>query len=266
MNRFRLVVFDLDGTLYRGAEPVPHAVAAVLRLRDEGVLVRYATNNSAATREGTADKLCAMGYPAAPAEVYGSSHAAAALLGERGLRSAFLVGEPGCIGNLRASDVSVINAPEGRATPESDDVADAVVVGICRTFTYTLLDSALQQLLLGAELVATNRDATYPLEAGRLQPGAGSLVAAIEAASGKPAQVAGKPERWMMEAILRDAGVRPEQTLVVGDREDTDIVFGKRNGCATAMVLTGVGTRETAADYVLSDLSELFGSAMDAPR
>ncbi len=266
MNRYRLVVFDLDGTLYRGSEAVPHAVDAVLRLRDEGVLVRYATNNSAATREGTASKLRSMGYPAEPEEVYGSSHAAATLLNEQGMRSVFVVGEPGCIENLRASGVRVINAPEGRATPESDDAADAVVVGICRTFTYTLLDAALQQLLLDAALIATNRDATYPLEAGRLQPGAGSLVAAVETASGRMAKVAGKPERWMLDALLRDAGVRPEHTLVVGDREDTDIAFGRRAGCATAMVLTGVGSRETEADYVLSDLSELFASVMDGPR
>ncbi len=237
---YRAVLFDLDGTLYRGAEPIPRAVETVQTLRERGVLVRYVTNNATLTQDDFVRKLRKMGFPAEPSDVASSATGTAARLVETGRRSAYVVGMPGLVATLRASGVEVVNAdPEGvvSANPRK---AEAVVVGLCRTLGYDLLWGAMEAIQAGAEFVATNPDATFPLEGGRLSPGAGSLVAAVRACSGVEPFVVGKPKPFLVETILREAGLRPEEALVVGDRLDTDIAAGKAAGCPTYLVLTGV--------------------------
>lgn len=236
----KAVLFDLDGTLYRGAEPIPGAVETVLALRERGVLVRYLTNNATLTREAFAAKLNAMGFPALPSEVHSSASGTAAYLTASGLRSAFVVGMPGLVETLRAAGASVVNAEgDGLVRPDGPQ-AEAVVVGMCKSFSYELLDSAMQQVFGGGALVATNPDATYPLEGGRFCPGAGSLVAAVATCSGTEPFVVGKPKPFLVETILREANLHPEEALVVGDRLDTDIAAGVAAGCPTFLVLSGV--------------------------
>jgi 4-nitrophenyl phosphatase len=135
---------------------------------------------------------------------------------------------------------------------------DAVVCGICRSFTYALLDASLQQLLSGAGFIATNPDATYPLEGGRLQPGAGSLVAALKTCAGRAPTVAGKPAPRMVEMALRTLGVRPQRALVVGDRPDTDLAAGQAAGCDAVLVLTGVTRNAPTDQSAIEDLRGLL--------
>jgi 4-nitrophenyl phosphatase len=123
---------------------------------------------------------------------------------------------------------------------EPADEADAVLVGICRGLTYDRLDSASALARDGALLLATNRDATYPVESGREQPGAGAIVAAVEAASGREATVLGKPAPALAIEAMQSFGASPAETLVVGDRLDTDIACARAAGCAALLVLTGV--------------------------
>lgn len=241
MKRYPLYVFDLDGTLYRGAEAVPHAADVVRRLKEEGAGIRYLTNNSGAAPGATAAKLEAMGFPVAVEEIYTTAMAAADYCARHGVREAFVVGEPGLLDVLREKGVHVVNAtPEGRVGPFEGAVAPVTIVGICRTFTYALLDSALQQIRGGSRFLATNADVTYPMEGGRVQPGAGSLVAAVRACTNAQPQILGKPNPYLVEWILRDAGLAPSDALVVGDRIDTDINCGIAAGCDTYLVLTGV--------------------------
>ncbi len=241
MFPYRAVLFDLDGTLYRGAEAIPGAVDADLALRKRGVLVRYVTNNATLTRAQFAAKLQGMGFPARPEEVASSATGTAAHLKEAGLRSAFVVGMPGLVTTLRdEAGLDVVNAGEDGVVNPDPRRADAVVVGLCRTLTYDLLWGAMEAIHDGAQFIATNPDATFPLEAGRLSPGAGSVVAAVRTASGTEPFVVGKPKPFLIETILREAGLRPEEALVVGDRLDTDIEAGLAAGCPTYLVLTGV--------------------------
>ena len=236
----RAVLFDLDGTLYRGAEAIPGAVETVVELRRRGILVRYLTNNATLTRAAFAAKLGAMGFPARPEDVESSATGTAAHLVATGLRTAFVVGMPGLVATLREAGVRVVNADEdGKVRPEEAE-AEAVVVGMCKAFDYALLDGAMSAILGGARFVATNPDATYPLEAGRLCPGAGSLVAAVQTCSGVAPFVVGKPQPFLVETILRETGLRPEEALVVGDRLDTDVAAGRAAGCPTFLVLSGV--------------------------
>ncbi len=236
----RAYLFDLDGTLYRGHEPVPGAVEAVRALVARGALARYLTNNATLTREEFAVKLQAMGFPARPQEVYTSATGTADHLVEKGCRSAFVVGMPGLVSILRAAGIKVVNAGEDGVVGSAGERAETVVVGLCRTFTYDLLEAAMTQVGAGAQFVATNPDASIPLDGGRLAPGAGSLVAALRTCTGVEPFVVGKPKPFLVQAALRDASLLPSEVLVVGDRLDTDIEAGRAAGCPTYLVLTGV--------------------------
>jgi 4-nitrophenyl phosphatase len=217
----------------------------VATLRAYGAEVRYLTNNSTQLRETYVQKLERMGFEVRPEWVYSSAMGAAQLL-KGTLTRAFVVGEEGIVSALGHVGIKVHEDPE------------AVVVGMCRHFDYDLLNEALQ-FLLNPEVrfVATNRDATYPLEGGRVVPGAGSIVAAIATASGREPEVVGKPSPFLIEWILNDAGILPEDVLVVGDRLDTDIEAGVRARCPVHLVLSGVTVEAPSGVSASLDLSAL---------
>jgi 4-nitrophenyl phosphatase len=231
VRQYGLYIFDLDGTLYRGSEALPGAGETVRELRRRGAATRFLTNNSSQTPEAQSAKLRGMGIESAPEEILTSGVGAATYLTEQKLNSAFVVGEPGLIEVL---------AGQGIYSAASQETADAVLVGICRQFTYDLLNKAMQHILNGATFVATNTDASYPLEAGKLIPGAGAIVAAVQTCTGADPFVVGKPNPFLIELLLKETGVAPGDTLVIGDRYETDIVSGQRAGCDTLLVLTGV--------------------------
>jgi phosphoglycolate/pyridoxal phosphate phosphatase family enzyme len=240
MKPYKLAIFDLDGTLYRGEEPIPYAVDAVNSMRNRGLQVAYLTNNSSQTKEFYVQKLRHMGFVVDPQEVYSSGIGATLHLQQVNKCSVFIVGMPGLIATFEEAGFSVVNRThDGHARPEGTQ-SQAVVAGLCQEFTYELMAGAMAQIVAGAELVATNTDATFPLEGGRFVPGAGSIVAAIQTCSGAKPFVVGKPNRFLIDSIREDFHVDPTETLVVGDRLDTDIQAGKNGGCDTFLVLTGV--------------------------
>ncbi|HVT12475.1 MAG TPA: HAD-IIA family hydrolase [Fimbriimonadaceae bacterium] len=248
MRRYPLYIFDLDGTLYRGSQAIPGAAETLLQLRKTGSQVRFLTNNSSQTPQAQADKLSAMGIQADPSEVLTSGLGTAIYLAERGLNRAFVVGEPGLIAQLESKGVRSVTGGEE---------CDAIVVGICRQFTYDWLNEAMQRIVAGAAFVATNTDATYPMEHGFV-PGAGSVVAAVQTCSGRKPVVIGKPNTFLVEMALRLSGTRPENALVVGDRYETDIVSGLDAGCDTLLVLTGVARQAPAGQASAQSLLELL--------
>lgn len=230
LTKIRAVLLDLDGTVYRGSQVIPGAADAVHQMVKAGLEVRYLTNNSAARPEEISQKLNAMGIPCEPGWVAGTGPAAAKKAEQLGYSSALVVGEPGLKQTFAEAGFDLVHP----------DDASLLVSGICRTFDYKMLDSALQVLLKGAFWIATNRDGSYPLEGGRLQPGSGAIVAAIEAAVGRsPDLVVGKPEPLMIHQIVQDLDLSLDQVIMVGDREDTDLDAGRNAGCPTWLVLTG---------------------------
>lgn len=256
---YRAVLFDLDGTLYRGSEPIPGAIDTVRSLIDRDVLVRYVTNNATLTREAFATKLREMGFPALTNEVHSSATGTAAYLSESRVRSVFVVGMPGLVSTLRAEGIEVVNAGEDGVVQPDPREAEAVVVGLCRTISYELLDAAMNTIRRGAQFVATNPDATFPLEGGRLAPGAGSIVAAVRTCSGVEPFIVGKPKPFLIDTILREANLQPEEALVVGDREDTDLAAGRAAGCPTYLVLSGVETVLPKGQMGAPDVRGLLG-------
>lgn len=249
MHRYPLYIFDLDGTLYRGSQAIPGAAETLAALRHTGSEIRFLTNNSSQTPQAQAAKLTSMGIQAEPEEVLTSGLGTAIYLADAGLPRAFVVGELGLIEQLEMKGIrSVVG----------DEECDTVVVGICRHFTYGLMNEAMQRILKGARFIATNTDATYPMEDG-VVPGAGSVVAAVQTCSGQAPIVIGKPNTLLVEMTLRLSGLQPEDALVVGDRYETDIVSGKDAGCDTLMVLTGVTARAPIGQASAESLLELLG-------
>jgi 4-nitrophenyl phosphatase len=258
MTRYPLYIFDLDGTLYRGDEPIPNAVETVRALKKADAKIRYLTNNSGQTRQFFLAKLRHMGFPAELVEIESSGHGAAKYLRTLDLRSAFVVGEPGLVENLREEGLAVVNAgDDGIVLPDGGE-SEAVLVGICRKFTYDLMRSAMWRIQAGQAFIATNTDATFPLEGGQVVPGAGSIVAGIQTCSGHEPFVVGKPNPYLIHLILEAAGCPPEEALVVGDRVDTDLASGERAGCPTHLVLTGVTQTPLEGQSFSADLAGLL--------
>lgn len=240
-------VFDLDGTLFRGDTVIPGAPETVAELRQRGAKIWFLTNNSSQTRETYLAKLDRMGFRPAADEIMSTAIGAARYLYFAGYRSAYVVGEPGLMETLEHAGIIV-----------TDDRPDATVVGICKSFDYAMLNTAMQTIRGGAKFVATNRDATYPLEGGRFIPGSGSIVSAVETASGVEPFVIGKPNPFLLETILAGSGLEAKDVLVVGDRLDTDIECGHRAGCPTWLVLTGVESTLTSGQLGSIDVSGLI--------
>lgn len=230
----KALLFDLDGTLYRGDEPVPGADKLIEALTARGLPCWYVTNNSTRTQSQVADHLHRMGIPAKAEQVITSAEAAAAYAKTRYPgAAAFVIGEHGLQEAMREA---------GFRTPEAG-AADIVVQGIDRSLTYGRLTEALGHLSKGAEYLLTNPDRQLPIEGGVL-PGAGSIAAALQAASGVEPTVIGKPSPILMDFALARAGVAAAEAWVVGDNPLTDIAAGLAAGCPTVLVLTGLCTDE----------------------
>jgi HAD superfamily hydrolase (TIGR01457 family) len=246
------ILLDLDGVLYRWPEPIPGSVEAVAALRRAGKRLAFVTNNSSRTPEQVAERLAAMGIDASPSEVVTSAMATGALLAERGIRSAFVVGEDGLLKAL---------ADEGIRVIEGEGQADAVVVGFDRGADYGKLKDASVLVERGALLVGSNPDPSFPAPGGEAWPGAGALLAVIEATTGVRGEVVGKPEPPLLRRALAAAG--GERPLVIGDRLDTDIAGAVRLGWDAALVLSGATRREDVdgspwrPTFVVEDLAAL---------
>lgn len=257
MSLTQVYVFDLDGVLYRGEEAVVHAPEAIARLRQQdGVRLYFLTNNSSQTRQTYADKLTRLGMPCVPEEIVTSASATAAYLdkhyGASGSR-ALVMGGPGIIAELRAFGMEVAHVADPTDDPHfAHETFDFVVVGMDRTMTYNTLWRAQQAILRGATFIATNRDGQYPIEEGKVTPGGGSLVAALEACTDVVPTTVGKPETPGLQTILDTAGIRHDQAVMVGDRLDTDVLCGNRLGVPTVLVLTGVTPIERAEALIIA--------------
>jgi HAD superfamily hydrolase (TIGR01450 family) len=250
-----LLLVDLDGVVYRGADPVP-GVAAVLAARAAaGDDVVYVTNNSMHYRADYVTRLGDMGAPVSADRVVSAPRATALYLRERepAVRRVLTVGAGGLDRELRDVGLDVVNAgfAAGRMAKEGLDGVgaagrpDAVIAGVDPQLTYLRIAAAADCIRAGARFIATNRDPTYPTERW-IRPGAGSIVAAIEVASGVTPTSIGKPEPLLMEEAALAAGRHAHEAIVIGDGILTDLAAARRVGARCVLMLTGVSTREAA--------------------
>jgi HAD superfamily hydrolase (TIGR01457 family) len=248
----------MDGVLYRGDEALPGAVELFPALRAAGLSFILLTNNATLTAQEFSQKLERMGISVEPEKILTSAGATAEYLvseyPEGG--EVYVLGSASLLATLTAS-------PNFRA---ADNHPDFVVVGLDFGLTYRSLQQACSAVRKGARFIATNGDLTLPVEGGKLWPGAGSIVAAVEACSGVTPTVIGKPNKYMAEVALERLGIAPTEALCVGDRLDTDIAFGARAGIPTALILTGVSRREdirhaeAPPDYIFENLAEFMNA------
>jgi 4-nitrophenyl phosphatase len=247
----RLVIFDLDGVVYRGNEPIPGARELVGWLHAKRVAVRFATNNSMVTRAGYVERLGAMGIPTSEEEIVTSTSATVEHLRRHApeIRSVLAIGADGMRQELADAGLDVVMADavaSGHPGGPLPHGFDAVIVGLDPSVDYARLSAAMSAVAAGARLIATNADARYPTPAGFL-PGAGSIVAALATATATTPDVIGKPAPAMFSATIEASGVPASETVVVGDNPDADIVGAHRAGCAAILVLTGVADGPAAA-------------------
>jgi HAD superfamily hydrolase (TIGR01450 family) len=241
-------ICDLDGVVYRGRDPIAGSAGALERLEAAGWRVIFCTNNSSRTPDDVARRIGDItGYRASPEQVISSAAAAARLLMDTRPLTFVLGGE------------GITDALTRVGVPATTDAAraEAVVVGLATELTYWWLTETADAVRRGARFIATNHDSVYPAETG-LWPGAGAIVAAVEVASGRDAEVAGKPFAPMRELLKEHVGAGP--VWVIGDRPDTDLgMAAAEPGWHSALVLTGVVSAAEAVtpapDLIAADLA-----------
>ncbi len=269
LSTLKNLILDMDGVLWRGETPMPGLATFFETLRDARINFVLATNNATKVATQYAEKLREFGVTVSPSAILTSAEATAAYLENRFPpgASAYVVGETGLRQAMESQGFSVL--------PESDDVnfvdpqlrADVVVVGFTRHACYRHLATAVHLINNGALFVGTNPDVTFPNEVGPM-PGAGAYLAFIEAATNQQPTVVGKPGRAIFDEALNRLGAAREETAMVGDRLETDIVGAQAAGLKTIMLLSGVTNRQKLEssdirpDFIYDNIQDLTNNLL----
>lgn len=235
-SKLRGVILDMDGVLWRGEQELGSLKQIFARLAKNGWKVTLATNNSTRSAHQYVEKLAGFGVHLEPWQIINSSEATAQFLHRKYPEggAVFMIGEEGLREALTRYGFHI-----------SDQNPVAVVAGMDRQVTYARLSTATLLIRAGAPFIGTNPDRSFPTPQG-LTPGAGSILAALEAATDVQPYIIGKPSPEMYQVAMERMGTTPTDTLVIGDRLDTDIAGAQHLGCWVALVLSGVTNREQA--------------------
>jgi len=252
-------IFDCDGVIWRGDSVIAGIPETLAKLRALGKKMYFVTNNSTKSRAGYKKKFDSLGLDVPAEEIFSSSFAAAAYLEQTKFKESgkkvYVVGEVGIQEELDLIGVPHFGGPEdgGKAPDmgpgcmvEHDPDVGAVVVGFDRNINYYKIQYA--QLCInenpGCEFIATNTDAVTHLTDAQEWAGNGSMVGAIKGCTGQEPTVVGKPSPLMIDYLCDKLGLDRGRICMVGDRLDTDILFGSDNGLKSLLVLSGVTTEE----------------------
>src|SRR5262245_37469932 len=248
----------MDGVLYRGTELITGAERFVCELRARDIPFRFLTNNSQRTRRDVATRLVRLGLDVEEEHIFTSAMATARFLAQQKPGgTAYVIGEGGLLTALHQNGYAVV-----------DHDPDYVVVGEGRAFTLEMVEAAVRMLLGGAKFIATNLDPNCPTQDG-LRPGCGAMVAMLETATGIKAFSVGKPSPVMMRAARKELGLTTDETTMIGDTMETDILGGVQLGFHTVLVLSGGTRNEDLQRYpyrpeiVVESLAE-FAQLMEA--
>ena len=234
-------ICDMDGVIYHGNRLLPGVSEFVSWLKKEKKAFLFLTNSSAKTRRELREKMLRLGLDIEEDHFYTSALATATFLSQQCPGgSAFVIGEAG-----------ITNALYNAGFSMNDTNPDYVVVSEASMYNYEKLEHAVNLVLRGAKLIGTNPDLTGPTENG-ITPATGALIAPIELATGSKAYFIGKPNPLMMRHALKRLGCRREDTVIIGDRMDTDVIAGIEAEITTVLVLSGVTKREDVARFAYS--------------
>lgn len=248
------IILDMDGVLWKLDTPIVDLANLFPQFLTHQLKVVLATNNGTSTVDQYVGKLAKFGVQIEAWQIVTSTMATAHLLKKDfpDAGAVHILGEKALYDTL--ADYGFYH---------SDEKPQAVVAGLSRDLSYSLLKDASILIQKGLPFYFTNPDPTYPTPEGNF-PGAGTVLAALEAASGTKAKLAGKPNPFLFEVALARLGTEPFETLVVGDRLDTDILGGQRIGCRTALVLSGISQRSDLEnwspkpDLIIEKVSDVF--------
>jgi 4-nitrophenyl phosphatase len=237
-------LIDLDGTLYAGHRPIPHALEFITLLQQKKLPFLLLTNNSTRLPEEVAAHLLEVsGIQVTASDIFTSAQAAARYIADQQQHAlVYCIGEKGLFHAIQEAELQIVD-------PSDSIKPDFVVQGIDRQFTYQKLEKAVQYIAAGAKFINTNPDHLLP-SGGRPYPGAGSIAAAITTASQVDPVIIGKPSSIIMNYAIEIIGLPPADIWVVGDNIRTDIGGGKLVGCRTALVLTGLATAENLQQQI----------------
>jgi 4-nitrophenyl phosphatase len=246
------LIIDMDGVLYLGDQPMRGLREFFAFLRECNIRFILATNNSTRTPQAYVEKLAGMGVTVSPKEILVSGQATARFLARE-----YAPGTRVHVFGMPSLKQAMLD--EGFVLADED--VQLVVASMDREVTYEKLKRATLLIRGGARFIATNLDPTNPSEEGLL-PGTGSMIAALETASGTRAQAIGKPQPTMYQLAMEQMGASPETTAAIGDRVDTDILGGKKAGLTTICVLSGSSSRAEAeaveTDLIFDDIAHLL--------
>ncbi len=248
-------ICDMDGVIYHGDRLVDGAKEFVDWLKQQGKKFLFLTNSSAKSPVELKQKLSRMGIEVGKDDFYTSALATASFLaGQNPNTGVYAIGESGLINALYDA---------GFHTDNIDPTY--VIVGESRTYNYEQVELAVRLVLKGARLIGTNSDLTGPTEKG-IAPACRALIAPIELATGRKAYFIGKPNPLIMRHAIKKIGCRREETLIIGDRMDTDIIAGIESEIETALVLSGITSKEDLPlfpyqpDHVLEKAADIIGA------
>lgn len=262
LNSFDCFVFDLDGVIYSGEKAIGDSPRVLETLRKIKKGIRFITNNPSRSPSEYAEKLSKLGIESHDSEFVTSPMATVSLIKEKlpseKWKTVFVAGSDYLKSRVRKTGLVELYGEDSLS-------ADLVVMGSHPGFNLEEIKTASIAIGNGADFIGTNGDYFYPCEHG-WAPATGALLASVEAASGKKAVTAGKPERYMFD-LLEQSGVTPtKKTLLVGDSLHTDVAGGEKAGYSTALVLSGVtkrtdlGSNEITPDFILENISFLLRS------
>ncbi|XP_063707153.1 glycerol-3-phosphate phosphatase-like [Culicoides brevitarsis] len=267
MNSFDTVISDCDGVLWLGNRVLPGSPDVINYFQSIGKQIYFITNNSEKIRSEFVQKAQRLGYKVDASNILSSAYLAAASLKERNFtKKAYVIGTSGLTRELKMAGIhSVGHGPDvlqstiddmlhNHFVPHND--IGAVVVGYDEHFSIPKLTKACTYLDDNdVEFIATNADEREP---GKfIVPGPGPIIASIENCSGRQATIVGKPSNYVCDYILRHTNVTPERTLMIGDRCNTDILFGKNCNFQTLMVESGIHNRNDLEEFMQSDDEEI---------
>lgn len=258
-ENIKALVLDMDGVIWKADAPIGNLAGTFARIRERGLKFVFATNNSTKTSEQYAARLKEFGVEVETWQVVTSSQGAAHAMSQKfpPKTKVFMIGEDGLRAPLAERGFEILSV-------EDAPQAEVVVMGMDREITFQKACEATLLVRRGIPFYATNPDKTFPTPRGEI-PGAGAWYSIVTTATDIQPIVAGKPFPFLMELSLEKLGTSPQETLVIGDRIETDIAGGQAVGCPTALVLSGVSTMEQAdlwrpkIDIIVENLASLIG-------
>lgn len=258
-SNIKALILDMDGVVWKGDAQIGDLAATFKRIRERGFKFVFATNNGTKTPAEYQEKLRGLGVEIEPAQVVTSAMGIAFMLAAKYPRGTkvFMIGEDGIRVALEEKGFEILSV-------ENAPAAQVFVMGIDRTINFQKVAEATLLVRAGIPFYTTNTDKTFPTPRGEI-PGSGSWLSVITSATGVEPIVAGKPFPYLVELSMDKLGTTKAETLMVGDRLETDIAAGQAVGCPTALVLSGVSTKEQAdawkpaPDIIAANLAELVG-------